>query len=121
MEGKTLKICEIDSGYVYEGPRFIRLGPYSGEEFRINHLLPWLETLEEGESSTVDFAGTEMYSPSFLEEGFGGSIRLAKDKQEAEKNRARLTLINFINMKPDWKEKLDGYIRNAKYNPEMRA
>jgi len=117
MEEKTLKICEIDSGYVYEGPRFIRLGPYSGEEFRTKHLLPWLETLEEGEVSTVDFAGTKVYSPSFLEESFGGAIRKAKNKQEAEKNRARLILINFINMNPDWKEKLDGYIKNARHNP----
>jgi hypothetical protein len=119
MEGKTLKICELDAGYIYEGPRFISLGPYSGEEFRENHLWPWLDLLGEGERTTVDFAGTEMYSPSFLEESFGGVIRLAKDKKESEKNRAKLFLINFINIKPDWKEALGDYIKNAKHDPEL--
>jgi len=118
MERKILKICEIDKGYTYEGPRFIRLGPYSGEEFRIKYLWPWLDTLKEGEVSTFDFTGTEMYSPSFLEESFGGAIRWAKDKQESEKNRAKLKLIEFINMKPEWKESLDDYIRNAQYEPK---
>jgi len=118
MEEKTLKVCELNAGYIYEGPRFIRLGPYSGEEFRIKHLRSWLDSLEEGEVSTVDFEGTEMYSPSFLEESFGGVIRLAKTKQEAENNRAKLNLVNFINMKPDWKKMLEEYIKNAKYDPK---
>jgi hypothetical protein len=119
MEGKTLKVCELDTGYIYEGPRFIRLGPYSGEEFRERHLWPWIDLLKEGEASTVDFAGTEMYSPSFLEESFGGVIRLAKDRQESEKNRSKLFLINFINIKPEWGKALGDYIRNAKHDPEL--
>jgi len=113
-----MKICELDAGYKYEGPRFIRLGPYSGEEFRKKHLLPWLNTLEEGDVSVFDFEGTKMYSPSFLEESFGGSIRKAKTKEEAEKNRAKLEHAEFVNIDPDWKIKLGGYIKNAKHNPD---
>jgi len=118
MEKKILKICELDIGYAYEGPRFIYLGPYSGEEFRMKYLGPWIDSLKEGESSVVDFAGTEMYSPSFLEESFGGIVRLASDKTNAEKNREKLNLINFINIKPEWKKTLKDYIKNAKYNSE---
>ena len=113
-----MKICELDVGYKYEGPRFIRLGPYSGEEFRIKHLLPWLNTLGEGDVSVFDFEGTMMYSPSFLEEGFGGSIRKAKTKEEAEKNRAKLECAKFVNIDPEWNKKLNGYIKNANHNPD---
>ena len=115
MEKKKLKICEVRRGYEYEGPRFIRLGPFSGEEFRENHLLNWLNTLDEQEKPIVDFEGTKVYSPSFLEESFGGAIREAKTSQEAEINRKKLQLAEFINMDTAWKEKLNGFIKDAKY------
>jgi hypothetical protein len=118
MEKKILKICEKSAGYKYEGPRYKRLGPFSGEEFRNIHLLPWLESLADQEESIVDFTGTEVYSPSFLEESFGGAIRNAKNRQEAEKNRQKLKSICFVNIDPIWKEKLLGYIENAKYRLE---
>jgi hypothetical protein len=113
---KTLKICEKCKGYEYEGPRFINLGPFSGEEFRKKHLTDWLNNFGEQEKLTIDFEGTKMYSPSFLEESFGGVIRNAKTEKEAETNRKKLKLAEFINIDPDWKKKLDGYIDNAKFN-----
>jgi len=113
-----MKICELNQGYIYQGPRFIRLGPYSGEEFREKYLWAWLDKLEEGEAATIDFAGTDTYSPSFLEESFGGVIRLAPNKLEAEKNRKKLERINFINITPEWKKALGEYISSARHNPE---
>jgi len=107
-------ICEACRGYEYEGPRFIRLGPYSGEEFREKHLSPWLNAIDV-QKSIIDFNGTKVYSPSFLEESFGGVIREAKTSQEAEINRKKLQLAEFINIDPVWKEKLEGFIRDAKY------
>ncbi|MDR2924013.1 MAG: STAS-like domain-containing protein [Treponema sp.] len=118
MEKKIMKICELCEGYKYQGPRFKYLGPFSGEEFREKYLLPWLDTLGIQEESIIDFTGTEVYSPSFLEGSFGGTIRLAKTKEEAEINRKKLQQVNFINMDPDWKVKLEGYIKNAKHNPK---
>ena len=115
MKEVNLNICERCKGYEYEGPRYIRLGPYSGEEFRKEHLLPWLSALDEQTVATIDFRGTKVYSPSFLEESFGGSIREAETSQEAEKNRRKLQLAEFINIDPDWRKKLNGYIENAKY------
>jgi len=120
MEKKILEICKSCEGYKYQGPRFEYLGPFSGEEFRKMYLLPWLDKLDMQEESIIDFAGTEVYSPSFLEESFGGTIRLAKTKQEAENNRQKLQKASFINMDPDWKAKLDGYIKNAKHNPKKK-
>jgi len=110
-----LKICEIRKGYEYEGPRFIRLGPFSGEEFREKYLMPWLNTLNDQEGVVIDFEGTKVYSPSFLEECFGGSIRGAKNDQEAELNRKKLLLAEFANIDLIWKEKLVEYIKDAKY------
>jgi len=114
-----MKICEVCRGYEYEGPRFIRLGPYSGEEFREKYLSSWLDTLNEQEKAIIDFDGTRMYSPSFLEESFGGVIRNAKTENEAEINRNKLKLAEFINIDPDWKRKLDGYIEKAKYDAKV--
>ena len=113
-----LKICEKCKGYEYEGPRYIYLGPHSGEEFRISHLLPWLSTIGENESSIIDFQGTQVYSPSFLEESFGGAIRKAETIQEAEINRKKLQLAEIINIDLDWKKNLEEYIKNAKHNPK---
>jgi len=110
-----LKICEINKGYEYQGPRFKKLGPYSGEEFREAHLEPWLNKLGEQEESIIDFVGTKVYSPSFLEESFGGVIREAGTSEKAEINRKKLQIAKFENMDPVWKEKLSGYIKNAKH------
>ena len=107
MDKNTLIVCEKSEGYKYQGPRYKRLGPNSGEEFRDMYLIPWLDTLTESEAAIVDFAGTVVYMPSFLEESFGGAIRANR------KNKDKLNRIEFLNMEKIWKEKLMGYIKNA--------
>jgi hypothetical protein len=101
---KTLKVCEKSQKYCFQGPRYKELGEASGEEFRDKYLLPWLASLEDGENAVIDFEGTIVYSPSFLEESFGGAIRVDK------KNKERFKNISFINMDPIWREKLNKYI-----------
>lgn len=108
MESKILKICERAEGYKYEGPRYRYLGPFSGEEFREEHLLSWLDSFTGGEKGIIDFEGTAVYSPSFLEESFGGAIR------KNGKNREKLSNIRFVNIDPIWKEKVEKYIKLAK-------
>ncbi len=51
----------------YPGPRFIRLGRYSGEEFRENVLRPIF--LDEN-SIDIDATGVLSFGPSFLDEAF---------------------------------------------------
>lgn len=52
--------------------RFVDDGPYPGELFRNNFLLP---ALKGDERVLVDLTGTELPGSSFLEEAFGGLIR----------------------------------------------
>lgn len=52
--------------------RLMEHGPFTGEEFRVKHLVPALNSYD---SVTVDFDGTLGFGSSFLEEAFGGLIR----------------------------------------------
>jgi hypothetical protein len=104
---KKLVVCEKSQDYRYQGPRFKELGAASGEEFRDSYLLAWLDSLAEGEKGIIDFAGTAVYSPSFLEESFGGAVR------KNAKNKAKLSNVNFANMDSIWEEKVKKYINSA--------
>jgi uncharacterized protein CbrC (UPF0167 family) len=107
MDKKILIVCEKSEGYKYQGPRYKNLGPYSGEEFRDEHLIPWLDTLADSEEASVDFSGTVVYMPSFLEESFGGAIR------KNNKNKDKLKNVSFLNMDKIWEAKLIKYINEA--------
>ena len=53
--------------------RYISDGKYSGESFLKNYLIPAVKTHDLVE---LDFTGVRGYGSSFLEEAFGGLIRL---------------------------------------------
>lgn len=62
------------------GGRHISEGDYSGEDFRERILYPAYEKiLKSGETLIVDLDGGYGYSPSFLEEAFGGLARKMND------------------------------------------
>ena len=51
-------------------------GPFNGERFREQFLVPALErALQSNSRVIVDFSDADSYSSSFLEEAFGGLIR----------------------------------------------
>lgn len=52
--------------------RYYSDGPYSGQKFRTEVLLP---AFEKSEKVEVDLDGTLGYGSSFLEEAFGGLVR----------------------------------------------
>jgi hypothetical protein len=82
---KTVKVAEIFSKY--PGPRYIAEGEYSGEAFRDQVLLPIVKrSIESGEKILIDLDGTNGYGTSFLEETFGGLIRVNKLKYSDLKN-----------------------------------
>lgn len=61
------------------GPRFIKEGDFSGELFRKTVLFPAFEqALQQGAKLVVDLDHTAGYGTSFLEEAFGGLIRIEK-------------------------------------------
>jgi len=66
-----MKTIKVSDRYECPGPRYIHLGPSSGEEFK-----KWLKReLDTDTELTVDLDGTDGYGSSFLEEAFGGLIR----------------------------------------------
>ena len=75
---KTIRIAEH---FPFPGPRYERIGPQSGEEFR-KFLIKRLKDFYGEDYSqnnnlqiTIDLDGTIGYGSSFLEEGFGGLLR----------------------------------------------
>lgn len=63
----------------YPAGRFKSDGPANGEKFRTVYLVP---ALERSESTTIDLDGTRGYGSSFLEEAFGGLVRLGYSKEQ---------------------------------------
>lgn len=55
--------------------RFYTDGPYSGEKFREEVLRPLVESGTE--TIEIDLDGTAGYGSSFLEEAFGGLVRVS--------------------------------------------
>jgi len=68
---KMINIAEDFSRF--PGPRFINLGPYSGEKFKNEVLKPAIEN--HNSDIVINLDGTMGYGSSFLEESFGGLIR----------------------------------------------
>jgi hypothetical protein len=59
------------------GGRYINEGPYSGEYFRDNLLIPkYLKAKDVNEKILIDLDGTYGYATSFLDEAFGGIAEL---------------------------------------------
>ncbi|MDE0101655.1 MAG: STAS-like domain-containing protein [Bryobacterales bacterium] len=68
------------------GGRFRKHGPYSGEEFRDDVLLDLLRNaIGSDDMLVITLDGTHGYGSSFLEEAFGGLIRLGLfDREQVE-------------------------------------
>lgn len=70
MSTKTIEIAKDFSEF--PAGRYLDDGPFPGEKFRDEILVP---TLESNDTVEVLLDGTEGYGSSFLEEAFGGLIR----------------------------------------------
>lgn len=66
------KIAVAEEFAVMPIVREIKDGPYSGESFRVEHLVP---ALQQYDSVIVDLDGVLSLGSSFLEEAFGGLVR----------------------------------------------
>jgi len=59
------------------GSRFRYEGKFSGQELREDHIAPLLkEAIEKNTKIVIDLDGVAGYGTSFLEEAFGGLIRI---------------------------------------------
>jgi len=67
-----MKIIKISEFSKYPGPRFKRLGPDSGEQFRDDVLIP---AIREFGNVGINLDNVFGFGSSFLEEAFGGLVR----------------------------------------------
>ncbi len=97
-----MKTIKVSDRYQCPGPRYISLGPSSGEEFN-----NWIkQELAKDKDLTIDLDGTEGYGSSFLEEAFGGLIR---DKLDPD----TIKNIKFISVEePELLEEIKEYIED---------
>ncbi|MGR3435746.1 MAG: STAS-like domain-containing protein, partial [Shimia sp.] len=70
------------------GGRYRRHGPYSGEEFRMKHLVP---ALKAAKRVVIEFDGVDAYPVSFTEEAFGGLVREGFSFADLQKRLKLLT------------------------------
>ena len=70
------KITIIEDFSEAPGGRLHPDGPDSGEYFRKTALEPFFQSGPPKEPIVIDFDGIEGYAASFLEEAFGGLVRL---------------------------------------------
>ncbi len=87
------------------GGRFIKDGEYSGEQFRNDILIPkYEEALSEGKKLFVDLDGCYGMPTSFLEEAFGGIVRIKGNKKIKDILKIK------TEDRPDLEEKIWSYI-----------
>lgn len=92
------------------GARFPEEGDYSGQEFRNNVLLPKLKNaISANEKLKVILDGTAGLGTSFLEESFGGLIRIDNIPYSDIKN----TLILISDEDEDYIEEINQYLSEA--------
>jgi hypothetical protein len=76
-----MKIIKVSDFSKFPGPRYIKLGPDSGELFRESVLIPAMNEYSEVSVNLDDVFG---YGSSFLEEAFGGLVRSDVDFTKIE-------------------------------------
>ena len=88
----------------YPAGRFVKDGPYSGEYFRDKFLVP---AFAMEDKVVVDLDGARGYGSSFLEEAFGGLVRLGVLK-DVIKRKLEIRAKNI-----SLKQEIEEYINNA--------
>jgi hypothetical protein len=103
------KVIDIPKEFSrYPAGRFITDGPFSGEAFRENFLVP---ALKANDSVELHFDGAIGYSCGFLEEAFGGLVRVHHMNPETLREK-----FNFITKDPILEIEIFQYINEAGEN-----
>lgn len=90
----------------YPAGRYVTDGPWSGEAFREQVLKP---ALNSGDLVEVNLDGTLGYGSSFLEEAFGGLVRVAGFSLVALNKSLRLVCVSD----PSVVDEVWRYVRDA--------
>lgn len=92
------------------GARFSSEGDFSGEEFRNNCLVPKLrEAIEQGVRLKIILDGSAGYSTAFIEESFGGLIRI----NGFTLNQLQEKLLFVSDEDPSYIDDIKTYMKNA--------
>jgi len=91
------------------GPRFVSDGLHSGEEFRQKHLVPLFANSEDETEILIVLDGAIGYPTSFLEEAFGGLVRVCGFDKAWVKRRLRFSSLR----NPSLEEEILSYIDEA--------
>lgn len=101
-----MKIINIAKDFsVFPGGRFKKDSEYSAEEFRDTILIP---SIKKHNNITIELDGTRGYSSCFLEEVFGGLIRIGYNKEYINSH------INFISTRKSLITEIQTYIQDNK-------
>jgi hypothetical protein len=84
--------------------RFRADGPFPGEAFREDVLLP---KLQEADELVIDLDGTSGYGSSFLEEAFGGLVRRGFTETTLKEK------LHFTSSRPSYEVRIWNYINQA--------
>jgi len=102
---ETSKIIDIGKDFSrYPAGRYQTDGPFNGEFFRSRFLIP---ALNNNEQITVALDDTAGYGSSFLEEAFGGLVRLGYSAKQIK------SVISFHSEDPSLIEEIEEYIFDA--------
>jgi hypothetical protein len=102
---ETSKIIDIGKDFSrYPAGRYQTDGPFNGELFRSTFLIP---ALNNNEQITVALDDTAGYGSSFLEEAFGGLVRLGYSAKQIK------SVISFHSEDPSLIEEIEEYIFDA--------
>lgn len=100
MSDMTINVAKDFSRY--PSGRYRTDSRFSGEQFRDDHLVP---ALQQFDKVFVEMDGTLGYGSSFLDEAFGGLIRVSKFSSSELLNR-----INIVTKNSILKEEVLGYL-----------
>lgn len=101
-----MKLISISKEFSeFPAGRFIEDGPFSGERFRDDLLAP---ALKEFDQVTVNIDGTLGFGSSFLEEAFGGLIRV--HKFSINELNSKLIIVGSMDT---YKRRIWSYIQSA--------
>lgn len=88
----------------YPAGRYLADGPFSGQKFREDFLIP---ALAGGDPEIeVTLSEARGLKSSFLEEAFGGLVRLGYDPEDL------IRRLKFVSRDPSLPVEIEGYIRN---------
>ncbi len=101
MEPKVISVANDFSRY--PAGRYTTDGPFSGQAFRDEHLVP---ALKSHSSVVIDLEGARGYGSSFPEEAFGGVVRQGFDAEDVLKR------LSFRSQDNSLIEEIQEYIRD---------